>query len=58
LFIKTWRRAEINEQINAIYKMFPILERRARQIAGTLCGGEQQMLAIARALVKEAYLGG
>ena len=31
--------------------MFPILEKRSQQIAGTLSGGEQQMLAIARALM-------
>jgi branched-chain amino acid transport system ATP-binding protein len=31
--------------------MFPILEKRSKQVAGTLSGGEQQMLAIARALM-------
>jgi branched-chain amino acid transport system ATP-binding protein len=37
--------------MNEVYKLFPILKRRVKQIAGTLSGGEQQMLAIARALM-------
>ncbi len=44
-------RDEINERIKHIYQIFPILEKRSKQIAGTLSGGEQQMLAIARALM-------
>ena len=36
--------------------MFPVLEKRAKQIAGTLSGGEQQMLAIARALMANPRL--
>jgi branched-chain amino acid transport system ATP-binding protein len=39
-----------------IYLMFPKLERRARQRAGTLSGGEQQMLAIGRALMAHPHL--
>ena len=34
-----------------VYRMFPALERRRKQVAGTLSGGEQQMLAICRALL-------
>jgi len=39
-----------------MYTMFPILQRRARQISGSLSGGEQQMLAIARALMTRPRL--
>lgn len=40
-----------NESIEEMYKLFPILEERKNQPAGTLSGGEQQMLAIARGLM-------
>jgi len=42
---------EINKDIDHIYGMFPILSARAGQKAGTLSGGEQQMLAVGRALM-------
>jgi len=51
LYHKRRNRAEINQRIEQVYAMFPILQRRARQISGSLSGGEQQMLAIARALM-------
>ncbi len=51
LYHKRRNRAEINQRIDQVYAMFPILQRRARQISGSLSGGEQQMLAIARALM-------
>ena len=38
------------------YKLFPILKERRYQVAGTLSGGEQQMLAIARALMSRPQL--
>ena len=44
-------RAGIAEAIERAFSLFPILRERARQLAGTLSGGEQQMLAIARALM-------
>lgn len=51
LYFKRRNRADIEERIEEVYQMFPILKRRIKQVAGTLSGGEQQMLAIARALM-------
>lgn len=42
---------EIGETLSMVYKRFPRLEERRNQIAGTLSGGEQQMLAMGRALM-------
>ena len=44
-------RAGIAEDMKKIFRLFPRLEERRRQAAGTLSGGEQQMLAIGRALM-------
>ncbi len=44
-------RAPISDDFERIYQYFPILRERRRQSAGTLSGGEQQMLAVARALM-------
>lgn len=44
-------RKEFDETLELIYNLFPILKERRNQLAGTLSGGEQQMLAIARGLV-------
>lgn len=46
----------LNNRINEIYKLFPVLKDRSSQIAGKLSGGEQQMLAVARALIPEPEL--
>jgi branched-chain amino acid transport system ATP-binding protein len=56
LYFKPRNRLEINEKVKGIYKIFPVLEKRSKQIAGTLSGGEQQMLAIARALMAKPEL--
>jgi len=47
------KRAEkhFHDSLSIVYKLFPILKERRNQIAGTLSGGEQQMLAIARGLM-------
>src|ERR671921_1014009 len=44
-------RAGIQQDMQRVYDLFPRLEERARQEAGTMSGGEQQMLAIGRALM-------
>ena len=44
-------RKEANETMEMVYSLFPILQTRRKQLAGTLSGGEQQMLAIGRALM-------
>ena len=47
---------EIEQEIKRIYEKFPRLEERKSQLAGTLSGGEQQMLAMGRALMSKPRL--
>ncbi|MFQ3574308.1 MAG: ABC transporter ATP-binding protein [Thermodesulfovibrionales bacterium] len=54
LLIGGFIKSESN--IDYVYEMFPILKDRANQLGGTLSGGEQQMLAIARALMSNPRL--
>ncbi len=49
-------RDEIRKDLETIHHYFPILKQRASQLAGNLSGGEQQMLAIARALMARPRL--
>ncbi len=49
-------RAGIAADLQRVFAMFPILEQRRRQKAGTMSGGEQQMLAIARGLMARPKL--
>jgi branched-chain amino acid transport system ATP-binding protein len=49
-------KAEVASTLGMIYEHFPILRERGRQLAGSLSGGEQQMLAIARALMNRPKL--
>jgi branched-chain amino acid transport system ATP-binding protein len=44
-------RAEINEDIDHVCQIFPRIKERLKQVAGTMSGGEQQMLAMGRALM-------
>jgi branched-chain amino acid transport system ATP-binding protein len=50
------RQSEVASTLEMIYAHFPILRERGRQLAGSLSGGEQQMLAIARALMNRPRL--
>jgi branched-chain amino acid transport system ATP-binding protein len=50
------QRSSIQEDLNMVFSLFPILSERSDQVSGTLSGGEQQMLAIARALMSRPKL--
>lgn len=59
LKLATWGRkdkAEITRDFDRVYGIFPRLKERATQLSGTLSGGEQQMLAVARALMSRGKL--
>ncbi len=47
----TRQKSEIPESLDKVYQLFPRLKERRRQVGGTLSGGEQQMLAMGRALM-------
>ena len=49
-------KAEIEADIESVYQRFPRLKERHKQLAGTLSGGEQQMLAMGRALLARPRL--
>ena len=46
----------IEQEIKRVYELFPVLKERVKQLAGTLSGGEQQMLAMGRALMARPSL--
>lgn len=49
-------KAEIQQDLERVYQVFPRLKERRKQVAGTLSGGEQQMLAIGRSLMARPRL--
>jgi branched-chain amino acid transport system ATP-binding protein len=49
-------KAFINRELEKVFEIFPRLKERSRQMAGTLSGGEQQMLALGRALMTNGKL--
>jgi branched-chain amino acid transport system ATP-binding protein len=50
------RKATLTEDLGRVYELFPLLKERLHQAGGTLSGGEQQMLAIGRALMSRPAL--
>lgn len=49
-------RAEVKQDMDMVFELFPVLHERRLQTAGTLSGGEQQMLAVGRALMSRPRL--
>lgn len=47
---------DLNDSLDTVFRMFPILQQRQRQLGQTLSGGEQQMLALGRALMAQPKL--
>src|SRR5205814_6007348 len=59
LRMRTYRRrdtSKLAQDFDRVYQLFPVLKERRQQIAGSLSGGEQQMCAIARALMASPKL--
>jgi branched-chain amino acid transport system ATP-binding protein len=59
LTLATWQRKDRNKvalDYDRVFALFPVLSERRRQLGGTLSGGEQQMLAVARALMSRGRL--
>jgi len=50
------QKKEIQDNLEKVYQLFPVLHKRSNQISGTLSGGEQQMLALGRALMSRPKL--
>ncbi len=49
-------KSEVQQNLEKVYKLFAVLKNRSNQISGTLSGGEQQMLAVGRALMSNPRL--
>jgi branched-chain amino acid transport system ATP-binding protein len=49
-------KEDVREELQKVYQLFPVLGNRQKQVAGTLSGGEQQMLAVGRALMSRPKL--
>jgi branched-chain amino acid transport system ATP-binding protein len=50
------RKGAFDEQLERVFNLFPVLKDRRKQLAGTLSGGEQQMVAMGRALMSDPKL--
>lgn len=55
-FCRKYTKAQINQLYEESYEMFPILKKRRKQLAGSLSGGEQQMLALCRGYMSSPKL--
>ncbi len=55
-YIKKYKKAEMAEALDKVFAVFPRLKERQKQLCGSLSGGEQQMVAIARGLMSEPKL--
>ena len=53
---KRGNKHEVERDLDRVYALFPVLKQREHQLAGTLSGGEQQMLAMGRALMARPKL--
>ena len=49
-------KKEVQDNLEKVYQLFPVLQNRSNQVSGTLSGGEQQMLALGRALMSRPKL--
>jgi branched-chain amino acid transport system ATP-binding protein len=59
LKLASWQRKDkrhLGEDYERVFTLFPVLERRADQLGGTLSGGEQQMLAVGRAMMSRGSM--
>jgi branched-chain amino acid transport system ATP-binding protein len=54
--LKRGNKQDVERDLERVYTLFPVLRQRERQLAGTLSGGEQQMLAMGRALMARPSL--
>ena len=54
--LRRGRRHEVSADLDRVHRLFPVLAERQQQLAGTLSGGEQQMLAMGRALMARPSL--
>lgn len=55
-YTRNYKPSKLAEELAEVYELFPRLAERKTQLAGTMSGGEQQMLAIARALMSDPKL--
>ena len=52
-YTRKFSKSEMNQHLDSMYEIFPRLKEREKQLAGSMSGGEQQMLAIARGLMSD-----